>query len=210
MYPSMSNEMTSPRQDATQAGSTHHNGASLTYLRHFARDRGGASAVEFAIVGGMFITTIVFVMMLGLLVYMGQALDRATAVAARQIMTGAVQKQGLSQSAFLTTVVCPALPAIFICGNVIVNIQTVPEAAQPNGYYAFANGNQTALLIPTLSNASSQYNPGIQTDYVYLQVIYPITILPKFMMTIFGSGSTFNGSPAYLSISTTAFRNEQY
>ncbi len=92
----------------------------------------------------------------------------------------------------------------------IVNVQTVPEAAQPNGYYAFVNGNQTALLIPTLSNASSQYNPGIQTSYVYLQVIYPITILPKFMMTIFGSGTTFNGSPAYLSISTTAFRNEQY
>lgn len=176
---------------------------------HLWSDRRGAAAVEFAIVSGALLTTIIFIMTIGLLLYTGQALDRATAVAARQIMTGSVQKQVLSQSAFLTSVVCPALPAVFTCSNVIVNVQTLQEAAQPNGYYTFANSNQTGLIIPTLSNTAAQFNPGTQGSYVYVQIIYPMTMLPSFMAGLFGS-ATYNGAPAYLNVSTAAFRNEQY
>ena len=158
----------------------------------------------------MLIMTIIFVLMVGLLLFMGQTLDRATDIAARQIMTGAAQKAALSQTAFRTSVVCPALPTVFNCNNVIVNVQTVVEKAQPAGYYSFVNSNQTALNVPTLSNASGQYDLGVQGSYVYLQIIYPITGLPTFMASTFGANTTFNGMPAYLSISTAAFRNEQY
>ena len=61
-----------------------------------------------------------------------------------------------------------------------------------------------------LSNSGSKYDPGIQSDYVYLQVIYPITILPSFMSSILSGGATYNGSPAFLAVSTAAFRNENY
>jgi Flp pilus assembly protein TadG len=206
----MSEKITRSHRRLPRISLPHHVEAGLVGLRHFFDDRRGASAVEFAMVGSMLIATIIFVMMLGLLLYIGQALDRATAVAARQIMTGAVQKQGLSQSTFISNVLCPSLPAMFVCSKVIVNVQTVSEAAGPNGYYLFANNTQTGLIIPTLSNSSSQFNPGIQASYVYMQVIYPITFLPSFMASMFSAGVTYNGSPAYLTVSTAAFRNEQY
>ena len=92
----------------------------------------------------------------------------------------------------------------------IVNIQTATEAAQPGGYYAYVTSNQSGLIIPTLSNASTQYSLGAQGSYEYLQVIYPITFMPTIFATMFGGGATYNGSPAFLAISTAAFRNEQY
>ena len=159
---------------------------------------------------GLLISTIVFVMMIGLLLYLGQALDRATDVAARQIMIGAAQKAGLSQAAFRTGTVCAALPATFNCSDVIVNVQKVEKKASPNGYYTFVNANQTQITIPTLSNTGAKFDLGSQSDYIYLQVIYPITVLPSFMMRLLGGGATYNGSPAYLAVSTAAFRNEQY
>ena len=66
------------------------------------------------------------------------------------------------------------------------------------------------MLIPTLSNGSAKFDVGIQASYVYLQVIYPITFLPRFLAGVLGNGATYNGSPAYLAVSTAAFKNEQY
>ena len=98
---------------------------------------------------------------------------------------------------------------MFTCSNVIVNVQTATEAAQPGGYYAFVNSNQSALIIPTLSNASSAYTPGAQGNYEYVQVIYPITFIPSIFASILGK-ATYQGSSAYLLVSTSTFRNEQY
>lgn len=178
-------------------------------LARLTADVRGGAAVEFALVSSTAIVTVLGVMFIGLLVFMGQALDRAASVAARQIMTGAVQKQAMTQNTFVTSVVCPALPASFNCGNVIVNVQTVAEAAGPAGYYAFVNSNQTALLTPTLSNAAAQFSPGLQGSYVYLQIVYPMAIVPAVFAKMFGT-ATYNGAPAYLSVATAAFRNEQY
>ena len=176
----------------------------------------GTVAIEFAIVGTALFTMIVFIMFGSLLLYMSQALDRATNVAARQIMTGVVQQQAISSaSAFATKIVCPALPTMFNCNDLIINIQKVnaSDAAyypSQSWYYTLVNISQTALLIPTLSNSTTQFRPGTQTDYVYLQVIYPISFLPSFMAKLLSSGATYHGSPAYLAVSTAAFRNEQY
>ena len=89
-------------------------------------------------------------------------------------------------------------------------MQTVAEAAQPAGYYALVNGDQSGLIIPSLSNAGAQFNPGNQGSYVYLQVIYPVTFLPAFVAKLLGANATYNGAAAYLAVSTAAFRNEQY
>lgn len=183
--------------------------AILKRVRRLGSDRRGAAAVEFAIVSGALITSIVFIMMVGVLLYIGQALDQATNIAGRQIMTGSVQKQALSQSSFQNTVLCPALPSLFKCSNVIISVQTFQEGQQPNGYYQFVNSNQTSLIMPTLSISANPFNPGTQGSYVYMQVVYPITFLPSFMAPLFAT-STYNGSSAYLSTSTTTFRNEQF
>jgi len=178
-------------------------------IRALSIDRRGAAAVEFALVSSMLICTILFIMMVGLILYMNQALDYATSKAARQVMTGSVQKNGTNQSDFRTQLLCPYLPTAMSCNNVIVNVQTLAEAAQPGGYYSFVRSDQRGLTIPTLANSGAQYNTGVQQSYVYIQVIYPITFLPGFLANMLG-GATYNGSPAYLAISTAAFRNEQY
>ena len=175
----------------------------------FLACRSGATAVEFGFVGMMLIMTILFIMVAGLIVYYNQALDYATSKAARQIMIGAAQTNAVSQSTFRTQYVCGNLPAVFNCANVIVNVQTATEASQPGGYYSFVNSNQTALTIPTLSNAAASYALGTQGSYEYLQVIYPIPFIPAVFSSIFGK-ATYNGAPTYLAISTAAFLNEQY
>ena len=176
----------------------------------FVANESGATAVEFALVASMLIFTILFVMTAGLILYLNQALDYATSKAARQIMIGAVQKGNLTQSSFITTELCPYLPAALACGNVIVNLQTATEGAQPGGYYPYVTSNQSGLIIPTLSNASTSYSPGSQGQYEYMQVIYPITFLPTVFASMLSGGATYNGSPAFLAVSTAAFRNEQY
>ena len=125
-------------------------------------------------------------------------------------MIGTVQKAGTAQASFASTYLCPYLPAGLTCANVFVNIQTATEAAQPGGYYAYANSNQTALIVPTLSSAAMTYSLGSQQQYEYLQVLYPITFLPGFVTTLLGNGAVYNGSPAIVLMSTAAFRNEQY
>lgn len=179
-------------------------------LHAFFADRRGAAAVEFAIVGSTFIVVLVITLFLLLMMFLSQSLDYATAKAARQIMTGAVQTGALTQSAFRTNVVCAYLPAAFKCSDVIVNVQTVTEASQPGGYYALVNAGQTGLIIPTLSNASTQFDLGVQGSYVYLQVMYPLTQLPAVFVNIFSPNVTYNGNSAYVLVSTMAFRNEQY
>ena len=179
-------------------------------IQALVKDRRGATAVEFALVSSMLIFTILFIMTIGLILYLNQVLDYATTKAARQIMIGAVQKAGTSQSNFRTQVVCSYLPAAMNCSDVIVNVQTLAEAAQPGGYYSFIRSDQRGLSVPALSNSSAQYSVGVQSSYVYMQVIYPVTFLPSFISTLLSGGATYNGVPAYLAVSTAAFRNENY
>ena len=174
----------------------------------FARNRRASTAVEFALVAMMLIPVILFVMMVGLILYYNQALDYATNKASRQIMVGNVQKSSMTQAAF-QQLVCSYLPAAFQCANVIVNVQTATEASQPGGYYSYVTSNQSGLIIPTLSNSSSQYSPGTGGSYEYVQVIYPITFIPSLFASVLGR-ATYQGSPAYLVVSTAAFRNEQF
>ena len=180
-------------------------------IRAFVADASGASAVEFALVTPMFLLLILFIMVVALILYLNQALDYATSKAARSVMVGDAQGRALSQSDFRTKVVCASLPAAFNCNNVIVNLQTVTPAAQPAGYYSYTvDNNANGLIIPVLSNGAAQYTLGTQGSYEYLQIIYPVTFLPAGLASILSHGATFNGSPAYLLVSTAAFRNEQY
>ena len=185
-------------------------GGGIRRIREALQDRQGAAAVEFALVSSMLLCTILFIMVVAVIVYINQALDYATNKAARQVMIGTIEKGGVSQSNFRTQYVCNNLPLTINCDNVIVNLQTLPEAAQPAGYYNLVQPNKVGLIIPPLSNNGAQFSTGLQASYEYLEVVYPITFIPAFMNKILGNNATYNGSPAYLAISTAAFRNEQY
>ncbi|MET0258184.1 MAG: TadE family protein [Methylobacterium sp.] len=171
-------------------------------------DARGSTAVEFALVAPMFIMTIVFIMVIGVGLYLGQELDYATGQAARSIMTGSAQSSSMTQSG-LTSKICSNLPAAVTCSDLIVNLYVVPKAGSPAGYFPYVKSDLSGLIIPPLTPGSGQFSLGIQGDYQYLQVIYPVAILPAFMSNMFG-GVKYKNSSAYLAISTAAFRNEKY
>ena len=179
--------------------------------RNYINNEEGSTAVEFALVGTAFILTLLFVLGSALVFYMNQALDNATARASRKILIGDLQTQSKAATlAGFKDSVCGYLSAAFSCDNVIVNLYVVPKAAQPSGYYAFVNKDQTGVIVPNLAAGTGQFGLGSRGDYQYLQVIYPITFLPPQISSWLSGGATFNGKPAYLAISSAAFRNEQY
>lgn len=179
-------------------------------INNLRKDQSASVAIEFALVSLLFLLTVIFILYIGLLSYYRMCLDYATYKASRQVMIGATFKSGVSQTQFITSYICPYLPYGMACSNVILNLYTVGEAPQPAGYYTYVNSSATALNIPSLSNASASFSVGMQKQYEYLQVIYPFTALPGFFSSMLSGGRTFNGSPAYLIVSTAAFRNENY
>lgn len=182
----------------------------MIVVSRFARNERGAAALEFALVSLPFLSIIIFIMFIALTEFFNVQLDYAVQKSARQVMIGSVQTKAITKSQFRTNYVCATLPVVMSCNDVIVNLQTVTESTQPKGYYQFVNANTTAINVPQLSNASTTFSPGAQNDYEYLQVIYPVTYLPRFMNNIISGGAVYNGSPAFLLISTIAFRNESY
>ncbi|MDP4002063.1 TadE/TadG family type IV pilus assembly protein [Methylobacterium sp. NEAU K] len=178
-------------------------------LRTYVHDRGGAAAVEFALVAVLAIMSILFIMTVATILFLNQALDYATTRAARQILTGAAQGGALDQASFKASL-CGYLPAALKCSNLVVNLYVVTPGTSPSGYYAYVKSDVSGLLIPSLTPSSGQYTLGTRGQYQYLLVIYPITFLPSAFASILGGGATYNGAPAYLTISTAAFRNELF
>lgn len=153
--------------------------------------------------------TILFVMVVGAILYIGQAVDYATNAAARDILTGAAQTNAVNAGSF-TQSLCSRLPSGIQCANIIVNLYKVTETQQPGGYYSYVKPDTSGLTIPALTPGTGTFDLGMQGDYQYLQVIYPVTFLPSAFASLLSGGATFNGQPAYLVIATAAFRIEQY
>ena len=182
-------------------------------MRHplgLIRDEKGSTAVEFALVGMMFMAVILFTMVVAEILYFGQKLDFATEQASRQVIVGKAQQQATPPTlADFTQARCGTLPAAMSCSDVIVNLYVVPKATAP-GYYAYVKADQSGLALPALTPGSGQFTLGSQGDYQSLQVIYPVTFLPSFMTAWLDASTMYNGKPAYLIISTAAFRVESY
>jgi Flp pilus assembly protein TadG len=181
----------------------------MFFMRHYVRDREGAAAVEFALVAMLFILSLLFIMTVATILFINQALDYATTRAARQVLTGAAQANALDQASFKASL-CSNLPAVLKCSNLVVNLYVVPPGTSSSGYYTYVKSDLSGLAIPPLTPGSGQYTLGTRGQFQYLLVIYPITFLPSVFASMLGGGATFNGAPAYLNVSTAAFRNELF
>lgn len=166
----------------------------------FLRHRGGAVAVEFALIATPFLAMIIAIFQVGVVFLAQQELETAVEQASRLVLTGQAQNQGLSQSDF-TTKVCGFLPALFKCGNVMVDMRTAKD---------FASADATT---PTLTydaggkvTNSWQYSTGSRGDIVVLRVMYqyPVLLGPLH----FNLANLSNG--ARLLIATAVFKNEPY
>ena len=172
------------------------------------RDDKGSTTVEFALVGMMFIVALLFTMGLAQILYFGQKMDLAVAKASREVIVGNAQKKNLPPAmavALAKAALCGDLPAAISCDDLIINLYVVDGS-----YYNYVTSDQSGLKIPTLTPGIGQFTLGTQGQYQYLQVIYPITFLPSFITEVIAAQATYKGKPAYLMISTAAFRVERY
>ena len=175
--------------------------------RRVAADRSGATVVEFAILGMPFFMALFAVFEVGFSYYLSAALDNAARIGERAVLTGAVSTTAMTASAFQTQVICPALPAVFTCSNVIVNLTIVPQNQSPTGYYTYLNGTSSGLDQPGLTDTPT-FCPGAGNQYVVLQVQYPASFLTAF----FSSRATvvYNGKKVNSLMATATFKNEPY
>ncbi|MBB5518896.1 TadE/TadG family type IV pilus assembly protein [Amphiplicatus metriothermophilus] len=85
--------------------------------RGFARDRGGASAVEFAIVAPVFLMFMFSTFEVAWFYFVNATVDSASINAARLLRTGQVQKAELDKNEFFYDVVCPKLKLFGDCSS---------------------------------------------------------------------------------------------
>lgn len=174
----------------------------------FVQDRKAAAAVEFALIALVSLELLVEAMQAGLYFYTSAGVERATAKAARAIVTGSVNNQALTQAQFQTNVLCPALSATNLsCTNAVTNVQTVSEAVSPGGFYTLVNSSQNGLIRPPMSNSQTSYCTGTSQSYVFVQILYA---MPVFSVIWRAFAINYNGTPSFVLQSTAAFRNEPF
>jgi Flp pilus assembly protein TadG len=160
----------------------------------------GATAVEFAIVGSLFLMLLLAIFELGYMVFVQSVLDSSARTAARQIRTGQVQASGNAQTNFQTAL-CAEVSSVIGCGSLIFQVQKFANwtATQTAVNTPPARDPVTGLLIPVVFNA------GTCGDVVAVQVTYNY----KFFTLWIGQQLGDSMQSAFL-MSTVVFQNEPF
>lgn len=166
----------------------------------FAGARGGAFAVEFALIALPFLATLIAILEVTIFLFAQQVLQNAATEAGRLFMTGQAQNSNTTQTQFQNQI-CPMVSALFSCSSVMVNVQS---------YASFSGVNAAE---PTLSfNGQGQvtngwsFSPGAPGQVMVVQLIYqwPIVSGPLgFVLSSLGNGHTEM-------MGVSAFRVEPY
>jgi Flp pilus assembly protein TadG len=170
-------------------------GKKRTALRRFPAAREAATAVEFALVAPAFIALLYAILQTALLFFAQQALQTATLQAAREIMTGQVQSQSMTQTQFQQQV-CANAGGMFNCGGIFAAVQTFTSFPNVTMYNPISAGKFTSSNMP--------YNPGVSGDVVVVQVFYQWPVYPgPLNFTLSNTSGNTN-----VLVATAAFRNE--
>jgi Flp pilus assembly protein TadG len=168
-------------------------------FRRFGRNRRGSAAVEFALIAPVFFALLFAIIESAIMFFASQVLETVTQESARQIMTGQAQAAGYSASQFLTSVVCPQIPALFTCANIGVDVESDPSQFSNIN---IANPVTSGAFDPTKLN----FNMGGSCSVVTVTLYY------QWQLFVTGLGyniSNISGNMRLLS-ATAAFRNEPY
>jgi len=166
----------------------------------FRRARGGATAVEFAIIAPIFIGLLISVLETGIFFFAQNVLQTAAVQSGRLFLTGQAQSSGLTQAQFASDV-CPMVQVLFTCGNVMIDV---------NNSSAFSNAN---VSTPTLTfNAQGavtntwNFNPGTSGEIMVVRLMYQWPVVTGPLSLIVPNLS--NGTSLIMGV--TAFKVEPY
>ncbi|HXP30741.1 MAG TPA: TadE/TadG family type IV pilus assembly protein [Stellaceae bacterium] len=158
-------------------------------LARLLRDSTAAAAVEFAIIGSMFLLLVCMMIEVDLIMFTQSVLDNATRDAGRLIQTGQVQSAGGAATPF-TNQLCNDVGTLIPCGSLQYNVQSAASFSALTTTVASTNGTMTG----------TGFSPGTSGQDVLIQVgYYRPTIIPWAAKYLYGSR---------LLISTVAFQND--
>lgn len=162
-------------------------------------DDRGATAVEFAIVGGSFMVLLLAAFEFGFMLLIQSMLDNAARDAARLILTGQAQTSGDPTSTF-STLLCNEVSTLIPCGSIVYQAQVFnnwssAQTAVNNPPPRDKNGNMV----------SQGFNAGTQGQIMAVTVSYNYPFFTPWIGGLVG-GAT---NSAYLQ-SVVIFENEPY
>ena len=165
-------------------------------MRHFARQKDGAAAVEFALVAAPFLAMVFAIMETAIIFFAGQALETAAADSARLILTGQAQTQGYDKAKFKDAV-CAKIYGLFDCsGQLKVDVKN---------YTSFSSIDTSKPIVNGQANLNEAYSPGGPGDIVVVKLMYQWPVY----VSLLGLNLADNGNNRLL-MATVAFRNEPY
>jgi len=168
--------------------------------RALLRNTRGGAMIEFAAVAAPFIALIFANLATAVAFFSQQMLDTTTEKMARQLMTGQVQKAGVSQQAFKTAI-CNDLPDFLSCDRVMVDVRKAAD-------FGSANTGVPEIKFDSSGNVTNEwkFEKGQPGEVVLMQVYYrwpSITGPLDFSLATMGNGER-------LLVSTAIFKTEQY
>lgn len=167
-------------------------------LGRFRRERGGAVAIEFALVAGPFFFLLFSIIEVALVFLASQVLELATTKASRLILTGQAQAQNFNQAAFKSAV-CQNASILIKCSGIAVDVRTYNS-------FSAASTSRPVNGSGQVNYGGMSYGGGNGGDIVVVRVVYEWPVMmPSFGLTI---GNLSNGKR--LLMATTAFRNEPF
>jgi Flp pilus assembly protein TadG len=158
----------------------------------------GVAAIEFAIVGSVFMLMMLASFEFGYMLFVQSILDNAARDAARLIRTGQAQNSANAQTTF-STLLCNDVGTLIGCGNIVYQAQVFND--WPSA--------QTAMNQPPTRNANGQFvsagfSPGTAGQIMVVTVTYNYPFFTPWVGGYFG-----NNNSAFL-MSTVVFQNEPY
>jgi Flp pilus assembly protein TadG len=165
-------------------------------FRKLVQSEVGATAVEFALIAPAFFALLFALFEVGLILFMQQALQTATAQAARLIFTGQAASQNMTAAQFQQQV-CNNGGNVFNCANLYVAVQSFASFGSATMWNPVQNGNfNPGNNLP--------YSLGTPGSIELVQVYYE---WPVFLGPLGLNLSNMNGN-IHLLVASAAFRNE--
>ncbi|MCX7384710.1 MAG: pilus assembly protein [Alphaproteobacteria bacterium] len=171
-------------------------GSLIDRLAGFAGDRRGIHALEFALVGPVFMLFVGMIFDVGILLYQQAMIDNANIRASRLIRTGQIQLAGGSVTPFTTQLCTDLTNIVDACTNIQYKVTSAAAFASLSSAVATdGHGNLTG---------KGTFTPGTSGQDVIVQVAWNRPYIVGWV------GNFMNPGGGQVLVSTIAFRNELY